>query len=142
MRTRLSKILLVTTALLTMAPDCVLGQAAKKNKAARAGHGTICLGVYAPDILRDINEQDHVYLTVGDSQKIPFDQKPGTIARSGLDPHKTYVVRAFVNDEEEQSWNLRFDRLGASMVTVRRSAHLWRMEPTPSGKCVWPRPKH
>jgi hypothetical protein len=121
----------VSCALALSSPGIARAQADAKEK------GSVCIGAYAPLIIQD-NELKRVYLTIGKSDKIFFDRKPGTLVLDNLDLQKTYVVRVFYDSAQVKSWDLRFDRLGANLVTIWRSAGYWRMERNRTGKCVWP----
>ncbi len=132
------RLLLVNGVLFLMAcaailPSNGLAEDQSKNK----DEGSVCLGVYAPKSIQN-DELKRVYLTVGESGKIFFDQQAGAIVLSNLDLHKTYVVRIFYDSRQVDSWKLRFDRLGVNLVTIWRSAGYWHMDPSPSGKCLLP----
>jgi hypothetical protein len=140
--------LLVTVALFFMAYAVILPRTASarnplnrnplnKEQSNNNDKGSVCLGVYAPKIIQN-DELKRVYVTVGNSGKIFFDQQPGTMVLSNLDLHKTYVVRVFYDSRQVDSWKLSFDRLGVNLVTIWRSAGYWHMDPSPSGKCLLP----
>jgi hypothetical protein len=130
--------IVVNVILVFMAHAAALGSSAPSDDPlSKKDKGSVCLGVYAPKIIQD-NELKRVYLTVGQSDKIFFDQKPGAKVFDNLDLHKTYLVRVFYDSRQVDSWKLRFDRLGVNVVTIWRSGGYWHMDPNPSGQCVWP----
>jgi len=130
--------LLVNAVLLFTAYTAILPSTAlAEDKFNNKDKGSVCLGIYAPKIIQN-DELKRVYLTVGESGKIFFDQQAGAIVLSNLDLHKTYVVRIFYDSRQVDSWKLRFDRLGVNLVTIWRSAGYWHMDPSPSGKCLLP----
>jgi hypothetical protein len=136
------KLLGATTVLLFMTHAVILPSSGAAQKPVDGKNkGAVCLGIYAPKMIQD-HELQRVYLTVGESDKIFFDQQPGTIVADNLDLHKTYVVRVFYDSKQVNSWKLRFDRLGANLVTIWRSAGYWKMDPNPSGECSWPGKSH
>src|SRR5260370_6107091 len=108
--------LLVNAVLLFTAYTAILPSTAlAEDKFNNKDKGSVCLGIYAPKIIQN-DELKRVYLTVGESGKIFFDQQPCAIGVSNLDLHNTYVVRVVYYSRHVVCCKLRCVRLGTNPV--------------------------
>lgn len=95
--------------------------------------GKVCFGKNNAKIAHE--HTDSLFITVGDSRKLFFNQKYVGAALYNLNLDQDHLVQIYLDGAKSTSWVLNFNDLKTDAVIITRSAGAWRMDPITADEC-------
>lgn len=100
---------------------------------ADENYGKVCFG---RNLAKPANEHlKSLYLTIGNSGKLFFNNKYDQPILDKLDLTKEHNVKVFLEGKVVASWVLNYSDLKSNTALIWRSPGAWRMEKAPNNLC-------